>query len=682
MSDLLTRLPDLGLNANAPATGLDLRNASKGSQNIIYEYGILKTPWGYSKLHLTTGLNSNDIVLSVFQWSEIDRTSHLMAVTTNKIYAHDQVNEEWDDVTQSGVTMDSNIDNPISYAEVGHDDTNIYLDDNAAKANAYHHVLVCDGGLSDIQRWAGRYETDFADLVGGGDYHDGTTHRAEQISLSSRNRIILLSPKEYNSSSKVWVSNNQRIRWPTIGKIQTWTGTGSGFVDLYDTGGTNVWSKQLGLDHIIYQTKGIWSINYVGGTTVFDPRPRIPDLGLLAPHAIVSYNNVHYFLGSDYNIHAYYGGTYTEIIGEPVHKFLNDELNNQYQTRCWMSMSPTGQFLYVVIPTTSSGYLAKAFIRNMKTGAWMVRDFSYDEITTITLAGATSYITGDTYNDALTTISLYDQSDAGDATLRYGDKLMDSSRTIAADYTAGTWSAGGFDYSKNGENFNNDFTENDMLVVFDGSNATNVRWGHHFYTVFDVSTNGFSIYGTQDTSNQGEHGIADTSTNVPADLSVAGADTIGFYSLCSFDIPGQTYNQALETVQQGEQIIIADASGFVYQLDETYTNDDGNLMDCRHLTPVIDAGTPDELKRWGRISVSADGTVNGAMVIGYRTNYFETSDSGWTDYTIDLTTENKTRTFYPNISSKKIQYKISDFSGKTFHVTDFLIGQPLLEGNR
>lgn len=682
MSDLLTRLPDLGLNANAPATGLDLRNASKGSQNIIYEYGILKTPWGYSKLHLTTGLNSNDIVLSVFQWSEIDRTSHLMAVTTNKIYAHDQVNEEWDDVTQSGVTMDSNIDNPISYAEVGHDDTNIYLDDNAAKANAYHHVLVCDGGLSDIQRWAGRYETDFADLVGGGDYHDGTTHRAEQISLSSRNRIILLSPKEYNSSSKVWVSNNQRIRWPTIGKIQTWTGTGSGFVDLYDTGGTNVWSKQLGLDHIIYQTKGIWSINYVGGTTVFDPRPRIPDLGLLAPHAIVSYNNVHYFLGSDYNIHAYYGGTYTEIIGEPVHKFLNDELNNQYQTRCWMSMSPTGQFLYVVIPTTSSGYLAKAFIRNMKTGAWMVRDFSYDEITTITLAGATSYITGDTYNDALTTISLYDQSDAGDATLRYGDKLMDSSRTIAADYTAGTWSAGGFDYSKNGENFNNDFTENDMLVVFDGSNATNVRWGHHFYTVFDVSTNGFSIYGTQDTSNQGEHGIADTSTNIPADLSVAGADTIGFYSLCSFDIPGQTYNQALETVQQGEQIIIADASGFVYQLDETYTNDDGNLMDCRHLTPVIDAGTPDELKRWGRISVSADGTVNGAMVIGYRTNYFETSDSGWTDYTIDLTTENKTRTFYPNISSKKIQYKISDFSGKTFHVTDFLIGQPLLEGNR
>lgn len=682
MSDLLTRLPDLGLNANAPATGLDLRNASKGSQNIIYEYGILKTPWGYSKLHLTTGLNSNDIVLSVFQWSEIDRTSHLMAVTTNKIYVHDQVNEEWDDVTQSGVTMDSNIDNPISYAEVGHDDTNIYLDDNAAKANAYHHVLVCDGGLSDIQRWAGRYETDFADLVGGGDYHDGTTHRAEQISLSSRNRIILLSPKEYNSSSKVWVSNNQRIRWPTIGKIQTWTGTGSGFVDLYDTGGTNVWSKQLGLDHIIYQTKGIWSINYVGGTTVFDPRPRIPDLGLLAPHAIVSYNNVHYFLGSDYNIHAYYGGTYTEIIGEPVHKFLNDELNNQYQTRCWMSMSPTGQFLYVVIPTTSSGYLAKAFIRNMKTGAWMVRDFSYDEITTITLAGATSYITGDTYNDALNTISLYDQSDAGDATLRYGDKLMDSSRTIAADYTAGTWSAGGFDYSKNGENFNNDFTENDMLVVFDGSNATNVRWGHHFYTVFDVSTNGFSIYGTQDTSNQGEHGIADTSTNVPADLSVAGADTIGFYSLCSFDIPGQTYNQALETVQQGEQIIIADASGFVYQLDETYTNDDGNLMDCRHLTPVIDAGTPDELKRWGRISVSADGTVNGAMVIGYRTNYFETSDSGWTDYTIDLTTENKTRTFYPNISSKKIQYKISDFSGKTFHVTDFLIGQPLLEGNR
>jgi hypothetical protein len=679
--EILTRIPTLGLDGRVDKTALDLRNAAKGSQNIFYDNGVFRTPFGWAKLDLTTGLNSGDIVLSVFQWNEIDRTSHLMAVTTDKIYDHDRVNNEWDPKTQSGVTMDSNIDNPVSYAEVGHDDTAIYIDDDSAKSNAYHHVLVCDGGLSNIQRWAGRYEQDFADLVGGGDYHDGTTHRAAQVSLSSRNRIILLSPKNYSSSSKTWVENNQKIRWPTIGKIETWTGTGSGYVNLYDTGGTNVWSLPLGLDHIIYQTKGIWSINWVGGRTVFDPRPIIPDLGLLAPHAITSYNNVHYFIGTDFNVHAF-GGSMREIIGGPIHKYLNDDLYNQYQTRCWMSMGPEGNFLYILICTTSSGYLTKAYIRNMKTGAWMCRDLSNNSagITTITLAGSTSYIVGDTYGEALNTISLYDDT-VGDATERYGDKLMDTSRTLAADYTAGTWSAGGFDYSKNGENFHNDFTENDMLVLFDPS-ATNTPAGHHFYTVYDVSTNGFSVNGTQDTAAAGDHGIADNSTNVPADLSVAGADTIGFYSLCSEDDPGQTYNESLETIQQGEQLILGDATGMILKVDETYTDDDGSLMDCRHLTPVIDAGYPDKFKRWPPINLSADGTVGGAMMMGYRTGYFETSDTGWTDYTVDLTTENINTDFFPNISSKKIQYRIKDFSGKSFNVTDFGIGQPQLQDNR
>ena len=87
-------------------------------------------------------------------------------------------------------------------------------------------------------------------------------------------------------------------------------------------------------------------------------------------------------------------------------------------------------------------------------------------------------------------------------------------------------------------------------------------------------------------------------------------------------------------------------------------------------------------KRWGHISLSADGTVDGAMVMGYRTGNFETSETGWTDYTVDLTVENKNTDFFPNMSSKKVQYKLSDFSGKSFKVTDFVIGQPQYQGNR
>lgn len=682
MADLFIPNMDLGLNALKPPSRLDMGEAAKGSQNTVYEYGILRTPFGFGKLDLSSGLNSGDMVLGVFQWNEVDRTSHLMAVTTGKIYEHNRVTSTWDDKTQSGVTMSSDIVNPVSYAEVGHDDTAIYIDDDNTKANAYHHVVVCDGGLSNIQRWAGRWEVDFADLVGGGGYHDGTTHRALQVSMSKQNRMILLSPKTYSSSTKVWTENNQRIQWPTIGKLETWTGTGSGFALLLDTGGVNVWSASLGSDHIIYQTRGIWSINYVGGTTVFQPKPMIPDLGLLSYHLLVSHTNVHYFLATDYNVYAYYGGTVKQPIGDKIHKYLQEDLDPQYDYRCWMAMGPESKFLWILLVPSGSLYITKAYRRNMQTGAWQVRDF-YDRfssttgITAVTLAGATAYTIGDTYATALNTNSGYDVSDAGDITVRYGDYLIDTSRALTKDYTAGTWSAGGYDYSKAAEAFTADITDNDILMMVDGSNATNVRWGTHFYTIYDVSANGFSVYGTEDKTTNQEHGIGDTSTAVPADLSVSGTDIMRFYSACSDDNPGAIYDQVLDEVQ--DRLILGDATGLVFQVDETYTDDDGTDWDSRHLTPVIDLGVPGTNKRWPGVRVTAKGS---AFTVRHRTSSFDTSDTGWTDQTQALTSEYVSYEFYANVTHKKIQWSIKDFSGSDYMVSDMEVMEPMILDDR
>jgi len=677
--------PDLGLNALVPPNALDLREAAKGSQNIIYDYGILRTPFGYATLDLATGLNSGDMILQCFQWKEIlDNTGHLMAVTTEKIYDHDRVNNEWDDKTQDSVTMASAISNPISYAIVGHDDTAIYLDDDNTRTKAYHHVVICDGGLSNIQRWAGKWETDFADLVGGGDYHNGTTHRALQVSLSKRNRLLLLSPHLYSSSTATWVENNQRIQWPTIGKIETWTGTGSGFANLFDTGGINVWSAALGSDHIIYQTKGIWSINWVGGTTVFSPIPVIPDLGLLSYHLLFSYNNVHYFVGTDYNVHAYYGGSVKDVIGEKIHRYLQEDLDPQYKNRCWMVMRPQGKFLSIFIVPSGSTYITKEYRRNMQTEAWMIRDYkdafsSTTGISSVTLAAAESYVTGETYQTALDTNSAYAVSDAGDITRRYADSLLEISRTLTKDYTAGTWTAGGFDYSKAAENFAADISENDIMVVYDGSNATNTRYGTHFYTVFDVSTNGFSTLGTEDKDTNQYHGIADTSTNVPADLSVSGEDTIGFFSACDSGVVGNTYDQVLQNIQTAEKLILGDSGGFIYEIDETYTTDSGTAIDSRHLTPVVDAGMPGNYKRWPGIKVTAKGT---RFIVRSRVGSFDSSDTGWTDISQELTSEWINYEFPLNITSKKIQWEIKDLSGQDYQISDMEILPPIIEDNR
>ncbi len=688
---LLIQKPDIGLLGSMPANILDPRAAAKGTQNVFYEYGLIRTPDGFAKLDMSdfpSGLNSGDTVLAVFPYRENDGYEHLIAKTTEKIYEHDRANSTWSDKTQSGLTMGSSINYPISYIEVGHDDTDIYLDGDSSKSRAYFHMVVSDGGQSNIQRWAGRYEVDFADVLGGDGYHDGTTNRALQVGMF-QNRVILLNPLAYNSGSATWIKNYQRLRWSAIGKLETYTGTGSGFVDLLNTGGLNVWSAPLGGQYIVYQDRGIWTVNYVGGTTVFDPRVAIPDLGLKAWHLLISYNNVHYFIGTDSNVHAYYGGTVRQNIGDPIHKYLQEDLDPVYNYRCWMSMGTEGKRLWIFIVPSGSTYVTKAYVRNMVTGSWTIRDFaskwSTGGISAVSLVGAQNYAIGDTYADALDTNSPYPadatKDAAYDVTQRYGDMLLDTSRTLTLDYTAGTWSAGGFDYSKAAEGFGTDFTENDILVTFDGSNAANLPYGTHFYTVYDVSTNGFSVYPTSDASAPDDRGIADNSTNTPGDLSVAGEDTIGFYSACTEDAPGQTYRQSGEEILVQPHMVLGDSDGFIYQVDATYTKDDDNIIDCRHFSPILDWGQPDKEKRWPGVSVVAEGTVGGAMYVSYRTGNFDTSDTGWTDFSFDLTSQFTEKSFWLNVTSKTGQIRFKDFSGNSFAVKEFKVFEPLVEGN-
>jgi len=122
---ILAQGPEMGLNALVEQNLLDPRMAALRSQSVFYEYGLAHTPWGFAKFDLTTGLDSGNNVIAVFPYRELDGYDHILTVTKQKIYNHDAVNEEWDDKTQSGLTMSSSIDNPVSWAAVGHDDSDI-----------------------------------------------------------------------------------------------------------------------------------------------------------------------------------------------------------------------------------------------------------------------------------------------------------------------------------------------------------------------------------------------------------------------------------------------------------------------------------------------------------------------------------------------------------------------------
>jgi hypothetical protein len=666
---------DGGLNCLTPVNMLNPREAADGSYNIVYEKGMIRTERGLTNWTTATALNSGDIVLYIGR-CRINLSDYLLAATTEKIYRRNFINSEWDDVTQSGLTMSSNPDYPVSSVVISHDDAAIYYNDNSLQANAYEHVVLCDGGLSNIQRWAGEGEADFADLVGAGGYSGGTTHRALQVG-TTQNRLILLSPREYDSSSRIWVENRNRVRWPQVAKLESWTGTGSGAVDLRDTGGINVWSASLGGEYYIYQDNSIWNLRYVGGTAIFDPRPMIHNLGLLSHHLLVAHGNTHYFLGSDYNVWAYYGGTVKQAIGNKIRDFLIRDIEADHLRRCWIALDVNAERLGVFIVPDGGDYAGAIYWYDLAQQSWSKQDltecFPVGGVTAVSLVGSVTGTRGETYAEALSQVSPYDISDAADATLRYGDVLCEFSRTLTSEVTNASWCAGGtYLYCATGA-FKTDLTVGDIVRVQDGSLYTNCRYGTHYYSISDMSDAYITL-------NERDSSCAVTAdpTKTPAGVPFT-----------VWTDEGDSYAEHLEIYETEENLVIGDDSGFLYIFDASTSGTyDTTKFSAMHLTPVIDLGAPGQQKRWPGIRITArkqPAANDGQLLVYYRTNNFDsTAGSSWTriDHTWSLDGTWCTKDFFINRTSPKIQFALKDVSGTVWECREVEIFEPQIQEYR
>jgi hypothetical protein len=403
----------LGLDCNfTDATELPMGSAADNSQNVLYSKGTIATPYGFETVG--AALDSGNPVLHISSWTELDKTQHLLAVTKDKVYDRDFVTVLWDEKTQdydtTAISLGGNINNPVSSATILHTDGILF--NGIGSDYAYVHHILCMGYTmptatadnSPIQRWAGKDETHYTDLLGADGYHhvssSKTKHFAYQVG-SFYNRLLLINPLEYDASS-VFHENNQRIRWSMAGKLEVapaWSGTGSGFYDLLDTGGHNVWGALLGMQWIQYQNNSIWSLTHVGGTTVFVPNIEMPDLGLLGAHCVYSKNNIHYFVGNDYNVYAYTGGSNLTRIGDKIQKYIQRDLDPIYANQCYMCMGSNNSRLWLFIVPKNSLYITQAYGMDMRTGVWMKRDYTHKwptgGITSVALVGAGGYHAGE-----------------------------------------------------------------------------------------------------------------------------------------------------------------------------------------------------------------------------------------------------------------------------------------------
>jgi hypothetical protein len=291
-------------------------------------------------------------------------------------------------------------------------------------------------------------------------------------------------------------------------------------------------------------------------------------------------------------------------------------------------------------------------------------------ITVVSQLAATSSIVGETYGEALTNLSLYDVSGAGDATQRYGELLLDSSRTFTSDITNATWCAGGTYLGCSTAVFTDDLTVNDVIMVADGSKYTNCRYGTHFYTVQTLDATSITLY-----ERDPSCAVSDTDAT-PADVSFT-----------AWDPDGRTYAECLEIVRTKNVLVTGTNDGHLYYLDGSLAGDWAGLdMPSRHLTPIFDGKIPGQMKVWPGVRVTARKratTKSGQLLVYYRIGAFDTS-TGWTrcDTTWSLDATWTTREFWINRTSKKIQFALMDSSGSTFEVSEIGIMEPAVEENR
>lgn len=434
---ILVQAPDKGVNNLLPVNMIGDRESVCWSKNVLFSCGEIKTPYGFALLAESgLPLDSGSKILGIAKYQEQDKTEHIIVVTSNKIYKKNNIGNAWVNVILNDLvdnTLRANIFNPVSFVSVTHTD-GIAMD--VTGSEAYRHLLICDGGMSPIQRWVGKFESKFYSLKGADGYHEADTplvtdHYALQVNLFY-DHVILLSPKTWNATAQVFEENPSLVLFGKAGKLEgsdayKTTETGAGAIDLIDTGDTNVWCAKLGNQLIVYQKHSIWSLSNVGGADVFRARVEMTDLGLLAPHLLISYDNKHFFVGNDFNIYVYYGGSTKQLIGTQIRDLFKDDLDYTLAYRCWMAVGANSSRLWIYYVPEGQSYVVKAWGMDLQTGAWMQRDFTHvwtdSGITCVVSLGAQYYMVGDTYQQAIDSEETYnDAITAGDT---YRDLLQE-----------------------------------------------------------------------------------------------------------------------------------------------------------------------------------------------------------------------------------------------------------------
>ena len=334
-----------GMNVSKDAVYL-IDKMSPHIKGARFSQGILKKDFGWHTFG--TGLPLDGIPMLIDTFYLQSGTEHLLVVTTKWVYLYNPTTGVYTKKNTTAFT--GNIDNQFCSA------TTL----TAGGAD----IFILTNGKDPIQKWDGS-SNPFSAL-------GGLTNITAEFVIPFMSRLILGNTTEGGTHCP------RRIRWSIAGDPETYTGTGSGFVELVNT--VDWISSLIGIKSklFIIKERSIWELVYVGNTTenmYFTLACRLEGVGTYSPGSVVALGEEIVFFGTD-NVYTYDTLTLTPI-GVNIYPMLYETEKKVVTTtvlnRCPATFIEELNEYWIVVPT-SGGYCDLFLKYSFETQSWVLRD--------------------------------------------------------------------------------------------------------------------------------------------------------------------------------------------------------------------------------------------------------------------------------------------------------------------
>jgi hypothetical protein len=224
--------------------------------------------------------------------------------------------------------------------------------------------------------------------------------------------------------SNLVTANNVPDSWDA-----TDTTKSAGFNDLVQMQTAIVDGGTLGSNFIIYSSDQVWSMEFVGGTFIFNFRKLFTDAGIINQNCLVEVEGKHYVFDND-DIYVHDGTTRQSLCDERVKSFIFQALNVKQSDVCFVQHNEALNEIYFCylsgdqyVSFPNATRCNRAAVYNYRNNTWSFYDLpNVSAGTTANVNSVATYTTAANLTYELVGGSYYDQEDNFDRhTLQVGE---------------------------------------------------------------------------------------------------------------------------------------------------------------------------------------------------------------------------------------------------------------------